>query len=249
MGMLDLANFTLRDMTELGSVLRRLDQGAQSMEEVANRVVRYLYEHLGETATGAHSCALVRFFKTHAYAELDSELRDFARGMLPDRRPAPDMKCLALLATAGERPEWNRREASVAHKAIPLASEELVNKFPMISNLVRQLGIEVEALVKPTPGLLVESESSSFNVFHVLDARGSAYIPDQVDFVEPLGIESVLGLGGMLPRRDIFSVILFSKVSIPRETAELFRTLALNVKMAVLPFDESVFSRAQGEGT
>jgi hypothetical protein len=246
--MFDLANFTLRDMTELGSVLRKFDRGAQSMEEVANRVVRYLYEHLGDAGTGARSCALVRFFKTHAYAELESELRDFARGMLHDHTPAPGMKCLTLLATAGERPEWNSREASVGHKTIPLASEELVSKFPMISNLVQQLGIKVEALLKPTPGLLVESEPSSFNVFHVLEARRSAYIPDQADFVEPFEIESVLGLGGMLPRRDIFAVILFSKVHIPRETAELFRTLALNVEMAVLPFDETVFARAQGAG-
>jgi hypothetical protein len=247
--MFDLANFTLRDMTELGSVLRKLDQGAQSMEEVANRVVRHLYQHLGDADTGAHSCALVRFFKTHAYAELETELRDFARGMLHDQTPEPSMRCLTLLATAGERPEWNFREASVSHKAIPLVSEELVSKFPMISNLVRQLGVEVEALLNPTPDLLVESESSSFNVFHVLDARKSAYIPDQVDFVEPFGIQSVLGLGGMLPRGDIFAVILFSKVPIPRETAQLFRTLALNVKMAALPFDEAVFARAQGAGS
>ena len=119
----------------------------------------------------------------------------------------------------------------------------------MISNLVRQLGVEVEALLKPTPELLVESDSSSFNVFHVPDARQSAYIPDQADFVEPFGIESVLGVGGMLPRGDIFAVILFSKVPIPRETAQLFRTLALNVKMAALPFDEAVFARAQGAGS
>jgi len=247
--MFDLAHFTLRDMTELGSVLRKLDQGAQSMEEVANRVVRHLYQHLGDADTGAHSCALVRFFKTHAYAELETELRDFARGMLHDQTPEPSMRCLTLLATAGERPDWNSREASVSHKAIPLVSEELVSKFPMISNLVRQLGVEVEALLNPTPDLLVESESSSFNVFHVLDARKSAYIPDQVDFVEPFGIQSVLGLGGMLPRGDIFAVILFSKVPIPRETAQLFRTLALNVKMAALPFDEAVFAQARGAGS
>ncbi len=54
----------------------------------------------------------------------------------------------------------------------------------------------------------------------------------------------MLGFGGMLPMGDIFVVIVFSKVRIPRETAELFRTLALNVKMAALPFDEVVFDGA-----
>jgi hypothetical protein len=242
--MYHLANFTLRDMTELGVVLRRLGEGAQSMEEVANRVVRTLYERLVDPDTGERSCALVRFFKTHAYAELDAPLRDFARGMLHDRTAAPGMKCLSLLATAGYRSEWNSRRASVAHRAIPLASEEIVSKAPMISSLLQQLGVELGVLLNPTPGLLVESEPASFNVFYVPDARGSPYIPDQDDFVKPIGVESVLGFGGMLPMGDIFVVIVFSRAHIPRETAELFRTLALNVKMATLPFGDAVFDEA-----
>ena len=231
-------------MTELGVVLRRLGEGARSMEEVANRVVRTLYDRLVDPDTGDRSCALVRFFKTHAYAELDGPLRDFARGMLHQQTAAPGMKCLSLLATAGDRFEWNSRRASVAHRAIPLVSEEIVSKAPMISSLLRQLGVELGVLLHPTPNLLVESGPASFNVFYVPNARGSPYIPDQDDFVKPNGIESVLGFGGMLPMGDIFVVIVFSKVRIPRETAELFRTLALNVKMATLPFDEVVFDGA-----
>jgi hypothetical protein len=243
--MFDFANFTLRDITELGSVLRKVGNGAMSMEDVANRVVRYLYQNLVDSDTGAPSCALVRFFKTHPYADLESELRDFARGMLHDQSAAtPTMKCLTLLATAGEKSEWNSRNASAAHKAIPLASPEILSMAPMISSLLRQLGVEVEALLRPSPGLLVEPEPTSFNVFYVPEAKESSYIPDQEDFVKPLGIASVLGFGGMLPTGDIFVVILFSKVPIPRETAELFRTLALNVKVAALPFDEAVFARA-----
>jgi hypothetical protein len=239
--MYDLANFTLRDMTELGSVLRQLGRGARSMEEVANRVVRHLYEQLVDPETGAPGCALVRFFKTHRYDQLEPELRDFARGVLHGQEAGPAMKCLSLLATAGDRPEWNSREKSVAHKAIPLASEEIVSKAPMISSLLQQLGVEVSALLNSPPELLVEAEAHSFNVFHVPDATRSPYIPAREEFVEATGIRSVLGFGGMLPRGDIFVVILFSKLSIPRETAELFQTLALNVKVAALPFDEAVF--------
>jgi hypothetical protein len=242
--MFDVKNFTLRDMTELGGVLRRLGDEAHSMEEVADRVVRTLYEQLVDADTGARCCALVRFFKTHPYDELGKQLREFAQKMLHGQAVAPAMKCLTLLGTAGEKSEWNSREASHAHQAIPLVSEEIVREVPMISNLLQQLGVEIGALLNATPGLLVESEPSSFNVFYVPEAAGSHYIPAQADFVRPLGIESVLGFGGMLPLGDIFVVILFSKVPIPRETAELFRTLALNVKMAALPFDEEVFDRA-----
>lgn len=242
--MFDLANFTLRDMTELGSSLRRIGDGAHSMEEVANRVVRYLFEHLIDGQTGARGCALVRFFKTHPYGGLDAEHREFAKAMLNDGAPTPSMRCLTLLATAGDKPEWNSPRNSTGHQAIPLVSKEIVSKAPMASNLLEQLGVHVDVLLNPNSGLLVESEPSSFNVFYVPIASQSPYIPAQEDFVKPMGIQSVLGFGGMLPLGDIFVVILFSKAAIPRETAELFRTLALNVKIAALPFDEAVFARA-----
>jgi len=241
--MFDLENFTLRDMSKLGSELRSLGAGADSMEEVADRIVRYLYGHLTDDAGSAHRCALVRFFKTHRYDALDPGLRAFADEMLRDETAAPGTRCLTLLATAGDEPAWNTRRASVAHQAIPLVSKEIVSKAPMISNLLQQLGVEVEVLLNPDSEILVESEPSSFNVFYVPDALRSPYIPAQDDFVRPAGIRSVLGFGGMLPLGDIFAVILFSKVAIPRDTAELFRTLALNVKMAVLPFDDAVFGR------
>ncbi len=240
-GTYDLTKFTLRDMTGLGTVLRQLGAGAATLEEVADRVVRHLFQHLVDPATGKPACALARFFKTHPYGALDPSLREFARGMLHGRAPAPRTRCLTLLASAGERPAWNSRLASVAHKAIPLASEELVAKAPMISSLLRQLGVEVGTLLDPSPALLVEQEPSSFNVFYVPEAAGSPSIPAQRDFVTPAGIRSVLGFGGMLPQGDIFAVILFVKIPVPRETAELFRTLALCVKMAALPFDEVVF--------
>ena len=242
--MFDLKEFTLRDMTELGSSIRRLGDGASTMEEVANRVVRNLYEHLIERDSGKRCCALVRLFKTHPYGELDERLRIVAQGLLHGETPNPAMRCLTLLATAGDRPEWNSRRESVAHQVIPLVSAEMLSKVPMISNLLQQLGVEVHRLLNPNSGLHVESESSSFNVFYVSDAVESPYIPAQEHFVKPLGIRSVLGFGGMLPSGDIFAVILFSKVPIPRETADLFKTLALNVKVAALPFQEAVFDSA-----
>ena len=56
------------------------------------------------------------------------------------------------------------------------------------------------------------------------------------EFVVPFGIKSVLGFGGVLPPGDLFAVIMFSRVPVPRETADLFRNLALSVKLAILPF-------------
>src|SRR5262249_11030000 len=84
--------------------------------------------------------------------------------------------------------------------------------------------------------LLVDWEQRTFNVFHVAEAVGSPHIPAQAEFVIPHGVRSVLGFGGMLPSRDLFAVILFSRTPIPRGTAALFRPLALCVQLPLMPF-------------
>ena len=237
--MFDLTSFSLRDMTECGAVLRRLGSGAGSMEDVANRIVRFLFEQGVDRQTGEKCCALVRFFKTHAYEGLDPKLREFARRMLGPIPDQPDMKCLTLLASAGVQTEWNVRQQSAGHQAIPLASPEMVIRFPMISQLVRQFGLEINTVLQPAPELMVDLQQKTFNVFHVEQAVGSPFVPAQREFVIPFGVQSVLGFGGMLPSGNLFAVILFSKVHIPRETADLFKTLSLSVKAALLPLVES----------
>ncbi|MBI4545081.1 MAG: hypothetical protein HY703_07800 [Gemmatimonadetes bacterium] len=41
-----LASFSLRDVTECGTALRKMGARAASMEEVAQRAVRYFYDRL-----------------------------------------------------------------------------------------------------------------------------------------------------------------------------------------------------------
>jgi hypothetical protein len=235
--MFDLTSFTLSNMIDCTSAVRSLGKGATSMEQVAERIVRYLYDNLIEQKTGAKACALVRLFKTHPYGELDQELAAFARGLLGSQAQVPTAtKCLILLATVGDKPEWNTRVASVGHQAIPLPSEQVVAQIPMISHLIRQFGLDVRTVLEPEAKLILEMDQKSFNVFHVAEARGSPYIPAQDGFVLPCGIRSVLGFGGMLPSGDLFATILFTKIPVARETGDLFKTLALGAKMALLPF-------------
>lgn len=234
--MFDLSRFTLRDMTECGATLRKLGVGAASMEQAAGRIVRYLYEQLADRTSGEKACVLVRFFKTCEYGRLTPELRQFACTMLGAPPESPAMKCLTLLATAGAEPQWNARAGSAGHQAIPLASERLVAQAPMISSLIQQFGLELRTVVEPNSELLLDLSQRTYNVFHVAEATGSPYIPAQSDFVRRFGVRSVLGFGGMLPTMNLFAVILFSRVPIPRETADMFRTLSLCVRVAVLPF-------------
>jgi hypothetical protein len=231
----DLAHFSLSDMTRCGIELRKLGTGASSMEDVADRIVRRLFGAL-RSSSGEPACALVRMFVTLPYSGLEPGQQAFARGLLSRDDVPPEMKCLTLLATAGEAPPWNSRKTSREHQALPLLSEDSVTRSPMIAQLIRQLGIEIGTLIAPRPSVMVDAMEHTFNVFHVPNAVGSPYIPAQREFVIPYGVQSVLGFGGLLAPGELFATILFSRTPIPRDVADLFKTLALNVKVAMLPF-------------
>ncbi len=237
--MYDVTQFSLSDMTTCGSALRKIGAGATSMEEVANRMVHYFYKEFGDPQTGQSPFALVRFFKTHPYGDLSEDLKAVANTMLGHQNSvSPAIKCLTLLATTGDCPEWQTRQASVGHQAIPLISEQLVAASPMISQLICQFGLEIGAVLDASPDLIMDLQQRTFNVFLVPEAIANPHVPAQDTFVIPYGIRSVLGFGGMLPSGHLIALILFSKCPISRQTADLFKTLALNVKVAVLPFDQ-----------
>lgn len=234
--MYDLSRFSLSDMTRCGIELRSLGSGATSMEEVGQRSVRYLYEHLRQPDLSAPACALVRVFVTQPYGSLEDGQQDAARAILSEMQPTPTLKCLTLLASAGQEPPWNSRFESDGHKALPLPSEESVSRSPMIAQLIRQLGVDVGVLLGSDQRLVLDLDQHTFNVFHVPEAKGSSYIPAQREFVIPYSVSSVVGFGGLLPDGELFATILFSRVPVARAIADLFRPLALNLKLAMLPF-------------
>lgn len=115
----------------------------------------------------------------------------------------------------------------------------------MIAQLIRQMGLDLDSVVSPHPELLQGLEGKTYNVFYVPRALGSDAIPAQDDFVRPYGIESVLGCGGVNLMGELYAAILFSRVPIPQETADRFRNIALDMKMAISSFAEDrVFAAA-----
>lgn len=240
----DLNNFGLKEMIICQSFLRQSGANAESMEEVANNVVQFLYDNLIDGTTGEKACTLVRFFKTHDFETLDEDLKGFASNILKNTNvnETPDMKCLTLLATAGDKPDWNSRQKSRGHKAIPLPSTEFVERLPMIANLIKQLKLEISRVLKPEPGFILDMNEAEYGVFFIPNADENEMIPDQENFVKPQGIKSVLGFGGVLPSGNLFAVILFSKVAISQQTANFFKTLALSVEYSVTSFGKRVFS-------
>lgn len=234
---MDLAKFDLNDMIECGRAVRKAGEAASSMEEAAGEIIQLFRRTMVDGQTGKTNCPLIRCFKTHPLSQLPPDLEQIARGSLSDKRYLrPDLPCLILLATAGDAKPWNDRRSSRGHAAIPLESMEMVERAPMIASLLRQMGLKIETALNPESRLILDADQHTFNVFHVEHAQGNPSIPAQAGFVKPYGIRSALGFGGLLPGGELFTIIMFSRVTIPRETADMFRTIALGVKLALLPF-------------
>ncbi|HEX6372785.1 MAG TPA: hypothetical protein VF006_27940 [Longimicrobium sp.] len=239
----NLGDFQLADMLRCSQGLRRAAQGAPSMESAATAVCRFLYDEIGDGGEG-RACVLVRFYKTHPYGALPPELQRFAKrafGAVAISPPEPGMKCLTLLATVGDEPQWNDRRASENHQAIPLPSPYVVERAPMIAQLIREFGMDLGSVVRPSGDVVRALGGKSYGVFHVENAAGSPYIPAQEGFVDRYGIRSVVGFGGLLPTGDLFGVILFSRVHVPVGSADRFRSLALDLRSCLIPYGDAAF--------
>jgi hypothetical protein len=232
-------------MLRSGIAIRRAVRGAASLEGAAEVVVRYLYDHC-VGPDDSRSCALVRFYKTHPYGQLEPALQRFAAAQLGDHPPRDDMRCLTLMASAGDEPEWNARQSSRGHQSIPLPTAERVRAAPMILRLIEDLGVDIESVVSASEPRNRGSDSRTYDVFHVEEALGSPFIPVQREFVERYGIASVVGFGGLLRSGELFAIILFSRHTIPPASAARFRTIALDVRSSLFAFDESRTWRQDG---
>lgn len=229
-----LDRFGVHQMMDVRAKLRKLfDDGATtSVEASASRVANLFRDSLVDR-DGTPACPLVRVYKTHPFKDLDRDLQQFARRIDPSVDSIPDLRCLVLLATEGDRPEWKSRHLSVGHRAIPLTSARAVAQAPMVSQLIRQMGIEISDVIRPEPGLLLKTRDQVYDLFYVAKAPGSPYIPAQ-NFVENAKIESVIGFGGLLASGDLVATILFSKVPISEEVAGQFKVIGLNFKLAMM---------------
>lgn len=237
----DLSAFSLGDMIEVGVALRRLGEESDSMEELAQRAMDFLHNSLRDQ-NGGPGIALARFFKTHAFQALPEELQEIVTRNMAPVVPPPALQCLTILGTCGLIPEWTTRRASTGHQAIPLANEAAVSGIPMVAALTSQLGFRPAEVAAPRPELFLEFAQRSFNVFLVENAVGSPHVPGQDGFVIPYGVRSVIGFGGVLTSGEVFATILFLRCTLNSTAAQLFKPLALNLRLAVLQHEGQVFA-------
>ncbi|MHB8588433.1 MAG: hypothetical protein ACYDA0_06230 [Candidatus Dormibacteraceae bacterium] len=228
----NLTTLSPAEVVLCGAGAARAAVGAQSLEDAAYKTVQYLYSTLWDPSRDRPATALVRFYRTINFADLDPSLQGYAASAMRPSKPWPSMKCFTLLGTAGELPEWNRRQTSAAHRAIPLSSRVAIEKLPMVSRLIRDLGVSVDALVDPPVSETTSDPGVPLNVFYVQRAEGHRSVPDQ-RFVREHGIQSVVAFGGSISTSDLWTIIIFTQVELRPEVAGLFRLLALDVSIAV----------------
>ncbi len=201
------------------------------MEAAASAVVANLRNSFVDPGTGQSQIVLARMFSTERFADLPQDLQRVAEAQL-GAPGSPELRCLTLLGTDGDLEQWRDRRKSLAHQVIPLPSADTVRQAPMISALVSELGLDVDVVVHGSTAI---ESSSDFGVFVVESASGSRRIPDQT-FVEDHAIASAIGFGAQLPSGHVFAVLLFTRVPVSRQTAELFRIIAVSAKLAMLEF-------------
>jgi hypothetical protein len=201
---------------------------AGSLENAAQEMTKALHGRFDE------SIALARVFLTVRFDSLPAANREFALALADPSGAGTDLKgttpVLSLLATHGDREEWNDPRKSQGHLGIPLISSAFVGAIPMISRLLRELGVPLDWIDSHDASVIQKTLGDAASLFFVDDAseaiddQGRKIIAAQ-DFVSGYKIRSVFGIGGAYSGGDMLVTVVFSHDRFSRERAEQFLPL------------------------
>ncbi len=185
--------------------------GAKSFEEVAQHYTTTLYKELDE------SIALIRLFATVPYGQLPLHNKNFVSNLAESKGISQSIHdqtlVLSLLGTSGEEPAWNDRRNSQGHVGVPLVSAAFIEAIPMMSRLLKQLGLGLDWIDRGDTDVVKHTMGSMSGVFFVPDAtsevdhHGRKIIAAQ-DFVTKYRIKTVFGWGGGYLGSSIFYVTI-----------------------------------------
>lgn len=207
-------------------------QPSKSLEEAAQELAMALHTQFSE------SVALARVFVTVPFSNLPKENQEFVRKLAESAGAGAGLKdstpVLSLVGTHGEESDWNDRRKSKGHVGIPLISSAFVGAIPMISRLLKELGVPLD-WIDSHDSEIIKKMSGSAGLFYVDDAgsstdnEGRKIIAAQ-DFVSSRKIKSVFGTGETYSTGQILVAVMFCRDSFKRTTAEHFPTLTSSFK-------------------
>ena len=201
---------------------------ANTLEDAAQELVASLQEKFDE------SVVIARAFLTVPYGSLPPKNREFVQKLAESAGAAADLKpatpVLSLIGTYGQETDWRDRRKSKGHVGIPLISSSFVDAIPMISRLLKELGVPMTWVDSHDSEIIAKTMDPSGGLFFVDDAteatdrQGRKIIAAQ-DFVSAYSVKSVFGTGGVYPGGQIVVIVAFCRDAFTRAAAERFLEL------------------------
>jgi len=230
---IDISELTLAKVFDLSQFLKLKCKDKSNLEQVAQEMMKTLCQTI---VTDSDNSAIVlgRFFKSCSYSDLTEDIQNYIQQREETNAITPESKYLTLLGTWGEQKEWQKIEESKNYKAFSLNDKDVLYKFPMLSAVFNQIGYNIPTETEPDKSIIIDNQDKEYGVFYVKDATGNKLVPKQAEFVESYGIKSVIGFGGRYGNNNIYSIILFFRECISRQTAELFPSLNPAIKFLTL---------------
>jgi hypothetical protein len=207
------------------------------MQDAMAVVVNKIHERFQD------SLVLTRAFLTLPFQSLPARQREFAssvaRSVELEGLLNPHTPVHSLMATRGCVPEWNVSSASRGHLAIPLLSEAFVASIPMMSRLLKELGLPLTWVNDPGSALVRQVIGSEVGFFYVGDAAGATdeqgrRIIAAQDFVRDYGVRTVFAVGGAIFGESVFVLIFFSRDSVESRRVRVFMPMINLLKSVVV---------------
>ena len=238
-------------LAELWGQVEAKVRQATSLEEAAQELACGLHAKFSE------SSALARVFLTVPFDSLPKRNQEFVRKLAESAGAGGQLKgdtlVLSLLGTHGQEADWKDRRNSKGHMGIPLISSAFVDAIPMISRLLKELGVPLEWVDTRDSEILQKTVGRSAGLFFVdnaaqaKDHQGRNIIASQ-EFVSAYQVKSVFGTGGVYSGNQVLVIVLFCRDQFARAVGELFLPLIDSFKgrTASLAGAGKIFSDGKG---
>lgn len=229
--MAKLSQLDVSDFKALQEEIRSRKQAYTSYENIAQDFMDEFYNKFKD------SIILSRVFLTVPYSRLPQKNKVFV-DKLADTHSIQELindntLILSLVGSAGIEEQWFDRRNSQDHIGIPLASADFIDRVPMMSRLLRQLGLDLNYISSDDTKLVKHTLGRMNGMFYVKDAKtevdikGRKIIAAQ-NFVDKYKVKTVMGFGGgYTGPYPFYTCIIFLN-----ETIEPSRARLISAEMA-----------------
>jgi hypothetical protein len=221
MTMLDLTVSTAAEIRRFGQQMRlNFHDEFESMEDAAQAICHEIYQTF-RRPTGEPTFALVRIFRLGSPDELPPRLAE--------KLSVETETVLTLMGTAGLEDAWNDRHQSQNHAVLPVDD----NLSPMFKAAFQQTGLDARLSTE-----LTELSVDTFtNYFHVEEAPENPAIPRQTEFVEPYGVQSMLGFASRFISGAAYLAVGFSIQHLKAEDVRRFGEISVFMSTLLAAYD------------